>query len=61
MLLFLGNFDNEVIEKEDWSTEHPNLENEALQTRNLSALYKHKAVPCQVNNANTAGIKQDNE
>ena len=32
MLLFLGNFDNEVIEKEDWSTEHPNLENEALET-----------------------------
>ena len=30
MLLFLGNFNNEVIEKEDWSTEHPNLENEAL-------------------------------
>ena len=30
MLLFLGSFDNEVIEKEHQSTEHPNLENEAL-------------------------------
>ena len=30
MLLFLGSFDNEVIEKDHRSTEHPNLENEAL-------------------------------
>ena len=30
MLLFLGSFDNKVIEKEDRSMEHPNLKNEAL-------------------------------
>ena len=36
-------------------TKHPKLENEAPKSRNRSVLYKHET------NANTAGIKHDNE
>ena len=43
-----GSFENEAFENEDRSTEHPNLENEAPKTRNLSFLLKHEIVPCQV-------------
>ena len=31
-----GSFENEALENEDGSTKHPNLENEAPKTRNLS-------------------------
>ena len=29
-----GSFENEALENEDRSTKHPNLENEALKSRN---------------------------
>jgi len=48
-----------ALENEDRSTKDPKLENEAPKTRNLSAFIKHETVPCQVTNANRAGIKRD--
>ena len=38
------------------------LENEAPKTQNLSVLYKHETVPCQVTNTNQlTEIKHDNK
>ena len=33
-----GSFENEALENEDWSTEHPNLENEAPKIQKRSTL-----------------------
>ena len=59
-----GSFENEALENEDRGTKHPRsktkhlkLENEAPKnSKPICPLYKHETM-----NANTAGIKRDNE